>query len=136
MANLNVGSTPISELVEDEVLRISPDASLEDVAEALTKGNVGALAVCKGDRVLGVVSERDVVRAVAQHDDLRDKRAIDVANRTLVWCDIDSTIAEVAAEMMDRYVRHVLVEEDGRLAGVASARDLLGAYATEDMEPD
>jgi len=36
----------------------------------------------------------------------------------------------VANEMMDRYVRHVLVEEDGRLVGVVSARDLLGVYAT------
>ena len=47
----------------------------------------------------------------------------------LVWCDAESTVAAVAEEMMEHYVRHVLVEEDGRLLGMVSARDLLGAYA-------
>ena len=61
-------------------------------------------------------------------------RASDVAHRTLVWCDAEATVTEVATEMMECYIRHVLVEEDGRLVGIVSARDLLGAYASGDTD--
>jgi CBS domain-containing protein len=55
-------------------------------------------------------------------------RVIDVASKTPVWCDATATVHEVAELMMEQYVRHVLVRENGRLVGIVSARDLLGAY--------
>ncbi len=55
-------------------------------------------------------------------------RTIEIAHTHVVWCDASSTVAEVAEEMMERYVRHVLLEEEGRVVGIVSARDLLGAY--------
>ena len=54
-----------------------------------------------------------------------------------MWCDADADVADVAEEMMEHYVRHVLVERDGHLVGIVSARDLLGAYASgESADPD
>lgn len=123
------GTTPVMQLVEDEVIRVSPDASLEGVADLLAAGEVGALVVGDDETVSGIISERDLVHAVARRKDLRETRAGDLATSSLVWCDGDATVAEVAALMMERYVRHILVEEDGRLVGIVSARDLLGAYA-------
>jgi CBS domain-containing protein len=131
-----VGSMPVSELIEDAVIRVAPDATLEEAADALAAGDIGALVVGDDQHVSGIVSERDVVRAVARRQNLATTRVAEVANSALIWCDATATVAEVAAEMMDRYVRHVLVEEDGRFAGIVSARDLLGAYATADMEMD
>ena len=127
---------PVSELTEGAVVRVRPDANLEEVADVLAAGEIGALVVGDEPQVSGIVSERDVARAVARRLDLRATRAIDVAHTTLVWCDATATIAEVATEMMEHYVRHVLVEEDGRLVGIVSARDLLGAYATAATDID
>jgi CBS domain-containing protein len=67
-----------------------------------------------------VISERDVVRAVAGGRDVESTRAIDACTTSVVWCHVTATIAEVAAEMMEHYVRHILVEDLGRLAGVVS----------------
>jgi CBS domain-containing protein len=75
------------------------------------------------------VSERDVVAALAKGRDPSTTTARDIAQVDLVWCDVTATVAEVAVEMMERYVRHVLVEADGRLVGIVSARDVLGVYA-------
>jgi len=47
----------------------------------------------------------------------------------VVSCPVDATVTEVARLMIEEYVRHVLVEDDGELVGVVSARDLLSAYA-------
>lgn len=125
---------PVGALSGDTVARVSPGATLHEITDALVAGEVGALVVGDGDDVAGIVSERDVVRALADRRDPSTTRASDIAQRDLVWCDASATIGEVANEMMERYVRHVLVEEDGRLVGIVSARDLLGVYASSDVE--
>ena len=130
----SAGSTPVSELFEDAVVWVRPEATLEEVADGLAAADIGAMVVGDGTRVAGIVSERDLVRAVAERRPLAGTRAVDIAHTNLVWCDRTATVAEVAAEMMDRYVRHVLVEDEGSLVGIVSARDLLGVYATEEEE--
>jgi CBS domain-containing protein len=124
----------VSSLIGDTVVFVSPEVNLLEVCDALTTNEIGAVVVGDGTRPVGVVSERDVVHALAQRRDPATTRATDVANTSLVWCDAGSRLPEVASEMMDRYVRHVLVESDGRLVGVVSARDLLGAYVASGEE--
>jgi len=132
----NVGSMSVSMLTGGPVMRVAPDADLHQVAEALVEASVGALVVGEGDGATGIVSERDVVGALAERRDPATTRAVDILHTSLVWCDAEATVAEVAGLMMDRYVRHVLVEEDGKLVGVVSARDVLGAYAGGDLADD
>ena len=98
--------------------------------------SIGALLVSESDGAAGIVSERDIVHALAGRRDPATTRARDIFSTTLVWCDAAATIAEVAEEMMECYVRHVLVEDGGRLVGIVSARDLLGAYASADVGVD
>ncbi len=128
-----VGAIPISELIEHDVRRVRPDVSLVEVAEALTEADVGVVVVGEDEKVSGIVSERDLSRAIAGGRDLATTHAQDVAHTQLVWCDATATVSEVAVEMMEQYVRHVLVEEGGRLVGIVSARDLLGVYASSDL---
>jgi CBS domain-containing protein len=130
------GSTPIAELVEDSVVSVSAEATLEAAADLLAESEIGALVVRGPTGVTGVFSERDLVHAVADRRDLTATTVGEVAHRDLVWCDSTATVVEVAAEMMEHYVRHVLVETDGRFTGIVSARDLLGAYAAADMAID
>jgi CBS domain-containing protein len=130
---------PIGALVAFGTVRVAGDADLRAVAIALTEADVGVVVVAGGsgaDDVLGVVSERDVVRALAAGKDPSTTTAAEVATTTIVWCDTASTVTEVAAEMMDRYVRHVLVRDDHGLAGVVSVRDVLAAYASAALSGD
>jgi CBS domain-containing protein len=137
-----VSETPVSALMADKVVKVAPEATLLDVVDALTGADIGALVVMEDHRVVGVVSERDIVYAISERRPLDTTRAIDVATRDLAWCDVDATVTEVANEMAERYVRHVLVEREGTLVGIVSGRDLLGFYASEDeaatsdFEPD
>jgi CBS domain-containing protein len=124
------GRSEVRVFTSDLAATIEPDASLRSVADELVADEVGLLVVGTADDVRGVVSERDVVRALSKGLDFQTTPVSEIASTRLVWCDASATVAEVAALMMEEYVRHVLVEEDGRLLGVVSARDLLGAYIT------
>ena len=126
------GAAPVGVYTVDAVITAPIDATLVAVASELIEDQIGLVVLGTVDHVRGVVSERDVARAVASGWDPNTTLARDVASTKIVWCDATATVREVAEQMMEEYVRHVLVEEAGRLVGIVSARDLLGAYAMSD----
>jgi CBS domain-containing protein len=123
-------SDSVELFVSDELICIDPDATLHQVAKRLAATGVGALVVMDGDRVAGIVSERDVVHAEASGKDLESTTAAELGTRRVVTCSPDTTIHAAAELMMEHYVRHLLVEDRSGLLGMISARDLLGAYAS------
>ena len=124
---------PVSSFVGDTITRIAADATMLDVVDALAAAEIGALVVGDGDAVDAIVTERDVVRALAARRDPATTRAIEIGHTTLIWCDSTASVHEVAMVMMEHYVRHILLEDDGKLVGLVSARDLLGVYAADDQ---
>jgi CBS domain-containing protein len=123
------GSIQISTITGDPVARVAADATVSDVAKALVANDVGAVVVGDDERPAALVSERDIVRVVAAGKDPATVPAAEVASTRLVWCDAEATVDQVASRMMERYIRHVLVQRAGALAGIVSARDLLGVYS-------
>ena len=126
-----LGSMSVSAFTADSVTSVPATATVLEVVDALLAHDVGAIVLMDADQIVGVVSERDVLRALGQRAPLDATPARDVASTKLVWCDASASVTEVATEMLEHYVRHVLVEEDGAPMGVVSARDLLGAFAAE-----
>ena len=132
MTDISVpGSIPISCVTGEPVARVPANATVADVARAIVARDVGAIVVGDDEQPTALVSERDIVRVVAAGQDPATVPAADIASTQLVWCDAEATVDEVAVRMMDRYIRHILVERDGVLAGIVSARDLLGVYSAE-----
>lgn len=130
------GSLPITMLVGAPVVCVDREATMPEAAGAMASAGVGALVVGTGDDPVGIVTEHDLVGILATGLQPDATRVGDVASTSLVWCDVDATVAQVAELMMERYVRHVLVEDQGRLVGVVSSRDLLGAYAADDTDDE
>lgn len=122
---------PIRLLVTFPTAVIEPTATLSDLAGKLERECVGALAVMEGDRLGGVVSERDLVRAVAAHADPDDLWTSDVMAVEPVEIDVDEPIAVAAERMLEEGIRHLLVTDRGELVGVVSIRDVLRVYADD-----
>jgi CBS domain-containing protein len=137
MTNLpRAGASPVRLFTAAPITSVSRDATIYEAADALAAADVGALVVEAGDEPVGIVTERDLVRVVAERRDPDATLVGDVAQTALVQCDVAATVAQVAELMMDHYIRHVLVERHGRLVGIVSARDLLGAYVSDDVDLD
>ncbi|CAJ1506198.1 CBS domain-containing protein [[Mycobacterium] burgundiense] len=130
------GSILIADITGDSVVRIPADASVLEAAEALVANGVGVVVIGDEQRPTALISERDVARAVAAGRDFASTPAVEIASTTLLWCAADTTVEQAALRMTDKYIRHLLVEDAGKLVSIVSARDLLGVYASEAVRAD
>jgi CBS domain-containing protein len=112
----------------DIVFTISPDESVADAAQLLHQRQVGSMVVLAADgAVAGIVSERDLVRQLAQEGAAALTRPVSaVMTREVIFASPDETVDDLLARMTDRRVRHLPVTSgDGRLLGLVSIGDLV-----------
>lgn len=106
---------------------ISPDAGIDAALEQLAAENVGALVVSSdGRKVEGIVSERDIVRALHKDGpELLRKQVRDVMTENVITCVAEDRAAGIMALMVSKHMRHIPVVKDGELVTMVSIRDLL-----------
>jgi CBS domain-containing protein len=118
----------ITGLYAQHIITAEKSDTLQDVASRLSDHDIGALPVMENGRLIGIVSERDLVRAIAQGDSPQTS----IAARMTVgaaWIAPDADSHEVAHKMLALGIRHLPVVEMGRVLGMISARDLLALEA-------
>jgi CBS domain-containing protein len=109
------------------VATVSPSASVGDAARDLARHGVGALVVsADGERIDGILSERDIARAVGVHGaDVLGQPVEELMTRDVATCSMRDTVDHLAEVMTTRRVRHLPVLHDGRLAGIVSIGDVV-----------
>lgn len=119
------------------VVSCLPDETLEGVAKLMYANGIGALPVCEvGTRLVGIISERDLVRmfATANWDDLRYMRVRDIMTKHVISCGPDQTMQHAQDLMREHHFRHLPVLEHGRIIGMLSIRDTLALRLRESEE--
>jgi CBS domain-containing protein len=114
----------VADLMQTAVVTVAPEITLRGVAELLTREEVGAAVVRGREGPVGVVSERDVVRALAEGEDPDDARVGDVMTFELCSVEHTASVAEAAEAMAAAGFRHLAVTRAGAVVGVVSMRDL------------
>jgi CBS domain-containing protein len=112
------------------VATIAPDATLAEATASLRDHGVGALVVSRDGRTIdGIVSERDVVRALSAHGaSTLGHEVASAMSRSVTTCHGHDTIDDMMAMMTERRIRHVpVVDDDGHLAGIISIGDVVKA---------
>lgn len=117
-----------------DVITTAPSATVMDAARIMTEKRIGAVLVLDKGKVVGVVSERDIVRTVATQGvaalyfEVRELMTSDV-----VTCSRGATINEMMAIMTERRIRHIPIVEEGQLYGLVSIGDVV-KYRIEETE--
>ena len=111
----------------DFVATVEPGATIREVLAVLAEHGVGALVVTDdGEHIAGIVSERDVVRALhRQGPDVLDERVSELMTAEVVTCAPDAEVDSLMAVMTESRVRHVPVVVEGRLTGIVSIGDVV-----------
>lgn len=111
-----------------DVATVDPTVTVAELISQLATHNVGALPVVDGGELVGIVSERDVVRRLdAAGPELLEARVGDIMITGVTTCAPGDSVADIAAVMTNRRFRHLPVVVEGQLAGIVSIGDLVKA---------
>jgi CBS domain-containing protein len=120
-----------------DVLTTTPDVVVVHVVERMRLERIGAFVVSRdGHRVDGIISERDIISAIARHGaHALGLRVTEVMTRSVRTCSRDDRVRDVMAEMTHTRVRHLPVVEHGQLCGIVSIGDVVkSCLADADLE--
>ena len=111
---------------EQRVITVTPSTTVRELVGALAEHNVGALVVsADGERVDGIVSERDVVRRLHAEPDLLAAQVDTIMTTDVHTCEPDDQLDDLMSLMTQRRIRHVPVCDDGKLVGIVSIGDVV-----------
>ena len=114
----------------------SPSDSLRATATLMWKQQTGSLLVMDGDALLGIVTERDVMKAVARGSDPDTTPVSAIMTTSVISVEPTTTLPEAARHMATRWIRHLPVIADGQVLGMVSQRDLCGVLAALGSDAD
>jgi len=120
----------VSSLLDNKnqhIISVSPDTEIGEVAEILRQHRIGAVIVLNGpDDIAGVLSERDIVRAVAEHGSpCLEFKAEQLMTKDVIRCALEDSIDRVMELMTEHRFRHLPVMDDRKLIGMISIGDVV-----------
>ena len=115
-----------------DVATISPDETVAKLVELLAQHRIGAMVVSSdGEQVVGIVSERDIVRALVRGPEVLSQKVSDLMTAEVVTCEPDVELEEMVQTMTSKRFRHVPVMVEGSLSGIVSIGDIVNSRLDE-----
>lgn len=128
--------TTVADVMTRGVRSMSPEDTVVLAAQAMDELNVGVIPVCDGDKLVGMVTDRDiVVRGVAQACDAKTTKLADVMSTNVRCATEDEDVDEVLSEMAESQIRRMpVVDGQQRLVGIVSLGDIAAKSDDEEMD--
>ncbi len=125
----------IKDIMTRGVHVILPDCNIQEAAQKMMNLDVGALPVCDGEKLLGIVTDRDItLRAVALGSDLHNTNAREIMSSPIVYCFEDQDIEEVSRIMEVEQIRRLVVlNKEKKLVGIVSLGDVAVKTGRDDL---
>lgn len=119
----------VSDIMSDLVCSVEPQATLGEAATLMGERRLGSALVLEADRLVGIVTERDIVRALSQSFDAPTRPVLEWMTKDPRTVPPDTDVREALGVMVDGGFRHLPVTEGDRVVGVLSIRDVARALA-------
>ena len=126
----------IGQLMTSNLSTIPEDATIKQAAGNMQEEHIGSLLVKKGEEFSGIITETDVVRAVAEEDDLSGISVAHVMSKPILSVEKKLSPHYARDLMAEKRIRHLAVTDSGEIVGIISARDLLAYFKTVSKEVD
>jgi CBS domain-containing protein len=116
--------TQLRDIMTEDVLTVAPEDTLGEVAAKMVERNVGSVVVFDFGRLIGVLTERDIMRAVAARTHSSDARVREWMTADPITATADTSIEDAAKTMSEHGFRHLPIVEGDRAVGIVSIRDV------------
>lgn len=126
----------ISEIMTKAAVTDSADDTIAEACEKMRHAQTSSILIMDGERLVGIFTERDVVKLVARDLDPKETRLKDVMTTDLVTIGPFTTLKEAANIMATKWIRHLPILEGSKVVGMISQRDLTGVLAEALHEPE
>ena len=115
----------VSEVMTKEVVTVGPHYNVADVASLMDAKGIGSVIVLEDDRVLGILTERDILKVIGSGEDPKNVAAHEALIDDLYTIAPDASIEDAASQMTQARVRHLPVIENDQIVGILSIRDVV-----------
>jgi CBS domain-containing protein len=115
----------VSEIMSKDLVTVGPEYNVADVASLMRSRKIGSVIVLEDDRVLGILTERDILGVVGSGEDPKNVAAHEALTDDVITIGPDAPVEEAAGEMVRAGVRHLPVISEQGLIGIISMRDLV-----------
>lgn len=126
----------VSDIMTQAIVTDAAEDTLAQAAAKMREQQTGSLLIMDGDRLLGIFTERDLVKSVASGQDPNSVRLKDIMTTNIVTVSPNTTLHEAAEVMAAKWIRHLPVVLDDKVLGMVSQRDLAGFLAQLLNEPE
>ena len=117
----------IKDIMTTEVQVLEPNDTLQTAAQRMRGHDIGLLPICDNDRLVGVVSDRDLaIRATAEGLDPKSTKVSQIKSDDVAYCYVDQSVEEAARVMQERQIRRLVVldRKDKRMVGIVALGDV------------
>jgi len=125
----------VQQIMTRDVVCIEPETPILQAAEKMRDLDIGFLAICENDRLVGTVTDRDItIRSVAQGRDPHDAAVREIMTEEVFWCYEDEDVEKAGQVMQENEVRRLLIlNRKNRLVGIVSVGDFAKASGEEEL---
>ena len=115
----------VRDVMTNQVDSVNPNASVVEIARLMKNKDVGSIPVCEGNKVVGMITDRDIVlRVVAEGSNCESRMAKDFMNSQVITVTADQDVHEAAHLMSEYQIRRLPVVEQGKIIGIVALGDL------------
>ncbi|WP_324735688.1 CBS domain-containing protein [Thermococcus sp. SY098] len=120
-------NAPIKVYMTRKLIGVNPDDTIQEACKIMVKFDIGSLVVIENDRVVGFFTKSDIIRRVIVPGLPYTTPVKEIMTRELITTDANTPVREVLKTMAYHRIKHILIEEEGKIVGIFTLSDLLEA---------
>jgi len=117
----------VKDVMKREVIAINPDISIREASKVMSQHNIGSLLVLDDEKLVGILTERDVLNLVARGENLDEVKVKDVMSRDVITIESDKKIEDAVDLMLKHKIKKLPVMESGKIVGIITTSDIIVA---------
>ncbi|RLB15410.1 MAG: hypothetical protein DRG82_11615 [Deltaproteobacteria bacterium] len=117
----------VRNIMTEDLITVDADAPLMQAMKKMVEKNIGSVIVSRGDRPVGIVTERDILKDFCVNPRSGESRIADIMSSPLITIDAGTSLGRAADLMAEKKIRRLLVTEDDMIKGIVTERDIMRA---------